>query len=352
MPGPLRRVSLTDRYRDAWEAAVREDPACGFMQSLAWADFQRHQGIEVYPRAWLRDGRIEGGAVFYAARSLDGPGILVTPAGPLVPWHDPERAAPLFRALGAEARRLMRRTGSLLWRIEPRLPRPLPSFVGGFVRAPVDLDPFETREVDLRGGMPAVLGRMHPKGRYNVGLARRRGVDVAMTTDPAAAGRFHPLLVETAARQKFAAEPLCYVLDLAATLFPAGLAAAFFASYRGEVLAAAIAVFYGPRATFLYGASRREHRPVMACYALQAAVMAEAIGRGCTTYDLYGVDAAGRPEHGYHLLSEFKRKFGGEVRVFAGAHDWYDYDGVAAAMIPFLRGLAAEEGQEELCPSS
>jgi peptidoglycan pentaglycine glycine transferase (the first glycine) len=350
MPAPLRRVALADRHRAAWESEVSGNPACGFMQSLSWADFQRRQGVEPHPRAWMRDGRIEGGAIFYSARSLDGPGLLVTPGGPVVPWHDPERAAPLFSAIAAEARRLMRKTGALLWRIEPRLPTPLPPFVCGFVRAPVDMDPFETREVDLAGGMPAVLARMTPKGRYNVRLAGRHGVEVAMTTDPASVARFHPLLVETAARQKFAAEPLCYLMDLAAVLFPEGRAAAFFATLQGEILAAAIVVFFGPRATFLYGASRAEHREVMAPYALHAAVMAEAIARGCTLYDLYGVDSSGRPDHAYHRLSQFKRRFGGTDRVYAGAHDLYDYDRVAEAMIPFLQLLAVEEAPA--CPPS
>src|SRR6516225_2275409 len=92
MSGALERTRFSDEYRDAWERAVRENPACGFMQSLTWAELQARQGVEVNPRLWLRDGRIEGGAIFQAARSLDGPGILVTPGGPLVPWHDPERA--------------------------------------------------------------------------------------------------------------------------------------------------------------------------------------------------------------------------------------------------------------------
>ena len=350
MPGPLRRITLTREHRDAWESAVRANPACGFMQSLVWAEFQEHQGIEVYPRAWLRDGRIEGGAIFHAVRSLDGPGILVTPGGPLVPWNDLERAGPLFEAIRREACRLRRRTGGILWRIEPRLAPPLPPCVRDFVRAPVDLDPFETSEVDLTGGMPAVLARMTSKGRYNVGLAGRHGVEVEMTSDPASAARFHPLLAETAARQRFAAEPLCYLMDLAATLFPAGMAAAFFAAYRGEILAAAIVVFHGLRATYLYGASRPAHRSVMAPYALQAAIMAEAIGRGCATYDLYGIDATGRPDHSYRLLSRFKRRFGGADRVYAGARDLYDYDRIAEAMIPFLRHLAAEE--EPACPLS
>ena len=103
MSGPLERIRFSDEYRDAWERAVRENPACGFMQSLTWAELQARQGVEVYPRLWVRDGQIEGGAIFHAARSLDGPGILVTPGGPLVPWHDPERGAVLFADGGTDA---------------------------------------------------------------------------------------------------------------------------------------------------------------------------------------------------------------------------------------------------------
>jgi lipid II:glycine glycyltransferase (peptidoglycan interpeptide bridge formation enzyme) len=198
--------------------------------------------------------------------------------------------------------------------------------------------------VDLSGGIAGVLVRMTSKGRYNVGLARRHGVQIEVTTDPASAARFHPLLVETAARQGFAAEPLCYLMDLAAILFPARMAAAFFATYQGATLAAAIAVFFGPRATYLYGASRREHREVMAPSALQAAIMAEAIERGCATYDLYGIDVQGdQANHPYRSLSQFKRRFGGVNRVYGGAHDLYGYDRIADAMLPFLQHLAVEE---------
>ena len=86
----LQRIRFSDEHRDAWESAVRENPACGFMQSLTWSELQARQGVEIYPRLWLRNGVVEGGAIFHAARAMDGPGILITPGGPLVPWHDPE----------------------------------------------------------------------------------------------------------------------------------------------------------------------------------------------------------------------------------------------------------------------
>jgi lipid II:glycine glycyltransferase (peptidoglycan interpeptide bridge formation enzyme) len=84
----------------------------------------------------------------------------------------------------------------------------------------------------------------------------------------------------------------------------------------------------------------------MAPSALQAAIMASAIDRGCTTYDLYGVDARGdRIDHPYRRLSQFKRRFGGANRVYAGAHDLYSYDRIADAMLPFLQHLAVEEAR-------
>ena len=71
MSGTLQRIKFGEDYRDAWESAVRENPECGFMQSLTWAELQARQGVEVYPRLWLRDGQIEGGAIFQAARFCD-----------------------------------------------------------------------------------------------------------------------------------------------------------------------------------------------------------------------------------------------------------------------------------------
>jgi lipid II:glycine glycyltransferase (peptidoglycan interpeptide bridge formation enzyme) len=82
----------------------------------------------------------------------------------------------------------------------------------------------------------------------------------------------------------------------------------------------------------------------MAPSALQAAILASAIERGCAPYDLSGIDVQGdRAEHPYRRLSQFKRGFGGANRVYAGAHDLYSYTRIADAMLPFLEHLAVEE---------
>ena len=125
------------------------------------------------------------------------------------------------------------------------------------------------------------------------------------------------------------------------------MAAAFFATYRGETLAAAIGggLFFGPP-RHLYGFTpAAEHREVMGGPPpFRPASWPRRSSNGCATYDLYGIDAQGdRPDHSYRRLSQFKRRFGGANRVYAGAHDLYSYDRIANAMLPFLPHLAVAE---------
>ena len=63
-------------------------------------------------------------------------------------------------------------------RIEPHLPPPRPSLLRNWNRAPVDLNPVHSLVLDLTLSDEDLLAQMHPKGRYNLGLSRRHGVQV------------------------------------------------------------------------------------------------------------------------------------------------------------------------------
>src|SRR5205085_2015888 len=92
---------------------------------------------------------------------------------------------------------------------------------------------------------------------------------------------FYDLFADTARRQEFFGEPFGFFLNLGATLFPGRHAALFVAEWQGMVLAASLVLFYGRRATYLYGGSSPLHRNVMPCYALHHAALTEARRRGC-----------------------------------------------------------------------
>jgi lipid II:glycine glycyltransferase (peptidoglycan interpeptide bridge formation enzyme) len=191
--------------------------------------------------------------------------------------------------------------------------------------------------LDLTLDDHAFRRQMTPKGRYNAGLALRRGVTVRQSSDTADIARFFALFQETSHRQGFYAEPYGFFVNLANTLFAAGMASLFFAESGGETLGAVLALFYGRRATYLYGGSSLDHRDAMPNYAIQMAVAQEAKLRGCVEYDLYGYDPHGLPDHLYAGISRFKRQFGGTPRASIGARDLLFYDRIAGRMLSRLR---------------
>src|SRR5918912_3019819 len=107
--------------------------------------------------------------------------------------------------------------------IEPRLLAPRPALLRNFRRGPVDLVPAETLYLDLRPSPDDLLAAMHPKGRYNIRLAERRGVVVRETSDPAAVHQFYPLVAAAGERDDFFVEPITFFAALAEALCPAGL---------------------------------------------------------------------------------------------------------------------------------
>lgn len=314
-----------------WEALASGSPASGVMQSLHWAAFKRRQGLAVLHLGLLQDRTLVGGALCYAAPHSRGAGLLVAPEGPVLPWEDPALARAGLRLLLQAAERAA--PEALALRVEPRLEPPLPRPLRSFRRAPLDLLPTETLYLDLGGPPERLLAQMRPKGRYNIGLAARRGVTVREDRSPGAARRLAALLAEVGQRDGFFVEQPAFFENLTDALAPPGLARCLFAEHAGETLGALLLVCYGARATYLYGGVCNQRRELMAGYALQWAAMQAARAAGCQTYDFYGYEPYGAPEHLYAGFSRFKRQFGGQPRRFIGAHDAFFLDRLADAVV-------------------
>lgn len=334
--GTLREIG--PEWDAAWDALAGQSPESGFMQSSAWAAFKRAEGYETV-RYGLFDGdTLCGGAslIFYPA-GAGAAGFLLCPEGPVLPWQDSSRARDGLRKILAAAQQLAEARGGLGLRIEPHLPPPRPSLLRNWARAPVDLTPVQTLFLDLTLSDEALRAQMHPKGRYNLGLTARHGVQVVCSEGMEDLARFYALFVETARRNDFFAEPYGFFLNLGATLFPARQAQLFLAEWQGETIAAILVVYFGRRATYLYGGSSIRHRHVMPNYALHGAAIQEARARGCVEYDLYGYDPFGLPGHQYAGISRFKRQFGGIRKDWIGAHDHLFYDSLADQLTDRLR---------------
>jgi lipid II:glycine glycyltransferase (peptidoglycan interpeptide bridge formation enzyme) len=344
-PDGWTRREIGPEWDTAWDALAGECPEAGFMQSSAWAAFKRAEGY-MTPRLGLFAGEeLRGGASLLHFPARDG-GFLICPEGPVLPWTDVPAARAGLRLLTAAAEKLADQVHAVGLRIEPHLAPPRPSLLRNWSRAPVDLTPVHTLMLDVAQPDEAIRAAMHPKARYNLGLAQRHGVRVLESSDVADVARFYPLFEETALRNDFFAEPYGFFLNLRASLFPSRNAVLLLATWQDEVLAAILIVLFGRRATYLYGGSSSRHRDVMPSYALHWEAIQAARRAGCREYDFYGYDPFGVPDHQYAGISRFKRQWGAERRDSMGAHDNMFYDRLADLLAERLRahavGLAPE----------
>jgi peptidoglycan pentaglycine glycine transferase (the first glycine) len=323
---------LGPEWDTVWDGLAGQSREAGFMQSSAWAGFKRAEGYRTWRFGLFEADKLTAGGTFFWYPGSARDGFVICPEGPVLPWDDPARARDGLRALIQAVRDLPEARNAVGFRIEPNLPPPAPSLLRNWTRAPVDLTPVNTLVVDLTRPDAEIRAHMRPKGRYNLGLAQRHGVEVACSTAMSDLRRFYALFEETAERNSFFAEPYGFFLNLGQALFPAGHAALFLAEREGKTLGAILVVFFGRRATYLYGGSSDQDRHVMPNYALHWAAMHVARERGCVEYDFYGYDPFGIPDHLYAGISRFKGQFGGARRDTAGAWDLIFYDRLADRM--------------------
>lgn len=316
------------------DTAAGLNPASGFMQSGFWAEFKGLEGYEVTRLIFEPGGERLGGASLLRFQHGNDRGFVLCPEGPVLPWNNADVVRAALRSLMDAVKNM---PGSLGLRIEPHLPTPLPSVLRNWGDAPTDLTPEDTLVLDLGLDEAELLAKAHSKCRYNLRIADREGIEVVRTQDMDSVHEFYPLILETANRTGFFVEPLAFFLNLLSVGFRHGAIDLFCARFDGELLASIVVVYFGRRATYLYGASSSRNRNKMPSYPLHRAAMAEARRRGCVEYDMYGIDAFERRDHLYAGITRFKKQWGGAVQRRIGARDCVFYDRLAELMVGRLQ---------------
>ncbi|MFP4638007.1 MAG: lipid II:glycine glycyltransferase FemX [Spirochaetaceae bacterium] len=191
-------------------------------------------------------------------------------------------------------------------------------------RSPVDVQPPSTVMVDLGKSEDELLAAMKSKTRYNVRLAGKRGVVVRAGEGASDLERWYELYRETAARDRIAIHSRRYydTLFTLAAEEPSVELSLLLAEHDRELIAGVILLRYGPRVTYLYGASSDHKRNLMAPYALQWEGMRRGRAAGAREYDMFGIPPTDDPGHPMHGLYRFKTGFGGRIVHRLGAWDY------------------------------
>lgn len=322
-----RNDPMTDRLA----RFVRKHTNCHFLQDPAWAavkSFWKWRGI-----AAINEYGQLCGTLSVLLRPLPGSfHIAYAPRGPVCDRNDPEVMEALFRGV----LELARQNRCLLTYLDPDEPENNEVF-----REIMDRHGFAESHSDAFGGVQPqsvfrlslegkdeemLLSSFAQKTRYNIRLAQRRGVTVEQYPGGTAVPEnvmeaFDELMRTTGDRDHFLVRSRAYFEMLLRAL---GNDAVLYMAYlNGKPIAGSIAIFYGSKAWYLYGASANEHRGAMPNYLLQWTMLRAALQKGSTLYDFRGVPGTGQPDDPLYGLYRFKKGFSGEHTRFTGLFTCY-----------------------------
>lgn len=182
--------------------------------------------------------------------------------------------------------------------------------------------------IDLTKSEDALLLQMHPKTRYNIKVAQKRGVKVYESTNDLDFEIYLKLYFETTQRQKYFGHTPNYHRLAWNTLKEAGMARVLIAKYqapgtRNQIPLVAWMLFnFGDTLYYPYGGSSNEHKDVMASNLVAWEAIRLGKKMGLKTLDLWGAlgpDADPRdPWHGFH---RFKAGYGPKHVEYIGSYD-------------------------------
>ena len=309
--------------RETWNAALASLPLAHVLQTWEWGQFKSRHGWTPRYLLWNDDASQPRAAALVLRRQLSYVPLcaMYVPKGPAMNYAD----APLVNQVLSDLERIARQSRAIFIKIDPDLsPHPQPfSPMGrrGWHASAEQIQFRNTMEIDLRHSEDELLAAMHPKTRYNIRLAQKRGV----TVRPGVLADLELLYVmydETARRDHFIIRPLDYYRDAWGSFIEAGLAQPLIAETEGTPIAALVIFRFAGRAYYFYGMSRDLHRDKMPNHLLQWEAMRWSRAQGCTVYDMWGAPDELIESDPMWGVYRFKQGFGGQFVQHMGACDY------------------------------
>jgi len=354
--GKLNTVILPEQRREEWNDFVAASKYGDVLQCWEWGELKARTGWQPLRVAVERDGQIAAAClVLRRAIPLLGGCLLYAPRGPIVDFTDES----LWSELLAEIRHLANEQKAVAFKIDPAIPiehervgtmlraagfRPRPRI--GELGA---TQPRYVMKMDISADPDDLIMQFKSKTRYNIRLAKRKGVVVTADCTRDDIAEFYRILQITAQRDGFLIRDISYFYDLWDLIIQHGLGRMFLAYVGEELVAGTIAFVLRQQAWYVYGASSNRYREKMPNYALQWEMMQWARAQGCRVFDMRGVvqEIDGVAQGKLDGLNRFKQGFAARYVEYIGEWDlifrpvWYKLFTTGEPMIRSLRKMIA-----------
>lgn len=316
---------ITADTLNEYEHFVQSHPKGHFAQSYAWS---KQKPMWTWKAIVCRgeDGKIKGAMSVLIRRVTKLPyTMMYCCRGPVCDLDDHQTITELVEA----AKKLAVESKSYVLKIDPDVPSSNTGFADfmhslGF-RSKSDGEGFEAIQpqyvfrLNVEGKTnEELMAAFHQKWRYNIRLAYRKGVEIKICGKEMVPA-FAELMLVTGVRDGFVTRNADYFANMLDNL--GEHARLYMAFYEGQPIAGTLAIWYGDKVWYLYGASSNEHRNLMPNYALQWEMIQWATEKGCRIYDFRGVPGLVPEDHPLYGLVRFKQGFGGEYTEFVSEMD-------------------------------
>lgn len=303
-----------------WDGFVAQSPLRSFLQTWTWGKLQE----EIHAPFWRLVVEDKGKIIAVALvleRSLRlGYSWLYIPRGPifLEGISENERDA-AWIALEEKLKSLADERGSFFVRIDPLFQ----TFSRhGWQKASREVQPQHTLMLSLAPSEEELLAAMHPKTRYNIRVAERKGVQVRFSNDVQDVHAFLATSRSVTARNGFSYHPDEYYCGIIETLGKNGMAELAIAEVGGKAVAVHIMIYADGIATYAHGASMNKYRSYMAPALLYWKTILRAREKEMKLYDFFGVAPEhAADDHPWAGITRMKTGFGGTRVSYCGAYD-------------------------------
>lgn len=335
-------MKITTNYDEkALDEFLKSNSKSHFMQSFEWVKVKsnwKHEFIVAYD-----DKNKIIGAMLILIRKVPGLPytLMYSPRGPVCDIYDLK----LIQGLMGKAKELAKKYKAYTLKIDPdvlatdekfleiikkcgfKLPKQSKNFEGIQPR-------FVFRINNIKGKSEEdMLASFEQKTRYNIRLASKKGVTSKIGTKYDLKA-FHKIMLETGVRDNFVIRSLEYFEKMYDEMAPNHLRL-YMAYSDNQPIAGTLAILYGDKCWYLYGASSNEHRNLMPNYLLQWEMIKWALENNCNVYDFRGVSGNLDENNPLYGLYRFKKGFNGDFTEFIGELD--------LVFKPFIR-LIIEKG--------
>ena len=314
---------LNENNKEEYIKFIQTHERAHFLQSPEWGKVKTAWKNEVV-LALDEKGEIVG-SLSLLIRDIPIFGtIMYSPRGPICDIHNKN----VLKELTGGAKELAKKYKSFVLKIEPDIKsndtifRDIVSDLDYKIKDDAknfreEIQPRYVFRLDIKGKTEDELfNAFHQKTRYNIRVATKKNVQIKIGTKENLKD-FHKIMVETGSRDGFIIRSLEYFEKMYDEMSPDYIQL-YMAYYEDKPVAGTLALTYGNKTWYLYGASSNESRNVMPNYLLQWEMIKDALKRGSEIFDFRGVSGVVDENHPQYGLYRFKKGFNAEFTEFIG----------------------------------